>query len=709
MKMNADRLLRNLTVRWVRLLLPVMVLATMWAEPFIACADAKPSAPTTNSSSSNATTDWTPPPAFLAGMAAIAQGDSAAVDAAIVALKDNPLATYLRFRFLLDPPTSDPAPVIAFLQAHPDYVFSTQLKSQTLNSLVRQQQFADYQRLVSVAPELKPSRRLSCQGWHVALELGTLSTQQVKDAEQLWAQGRNQPSYCDPIFKWLQAHNKLTRNLYRQRIQAAMIAGNPSFASFLARDGKSRKLSGLDAYFKRWDEARQDPQSTLQRAMKRYHSYPGHDEQVLLIQAFKWLGRSDPQAAHDLLTQLPKSWRIKPDEQAEIARGIALKAAYTRMPQAYAWLLALPEAVQDEETRTWTARAALRAEDWDRLKVAIQAMPVDLAQTPEWQYWLARADAELGQSLDAKARWEALVHTPDYYGLLAADRLGIAYPWPKTPPLPIMNTRAVEKNPTVQLAFYLHAAGLTDDARRAFLSALKEIPPEQIPALTLLAEQSQWHDRVSIAIARMNKQDDPLWFAARFPTPWQSTVDTQAKAQGIASNWLYGVIRRESLFMSDVGSGAGAQGLMQLMPDTARWINRKADLGLTAMDLHDPQTSITLGAAYLSYLKDKFNGQLPLAIAAYNAGPRRVRQWLPEDRNLPGDVWVDTILFDETRNYVRAVLSATMIYSWRESNKSTQSADNLLSLLTPVQASNPTALSSVKPAATIVADRGTAR
>lgn len=706
MKTNIDRLLLKLIVRRLRLLPPIMVLTTMVWAPAIAYADAKPSLPTTSPSTTSVTTDWTPPPAFLAGMAAIAQGDSAAVDTAILALKDNPLATYLRFRFLLDPPTSDPAPVIAFLQAHPDYVFSAQLKSQTLNSLIRQQQFADYQRLVSVAPELKPSQRLSCQGWQAALELGTLSAQQVKDAEQLWAQGRNQPSYCDPIFKWLQAHNKLTRNLYRQRIQSAMIAGNPSFASYLVRDGKSRKISGLDAYFKHWEAARQDPQSTLQQAIQRYHSFPGYDEQALLIQALKWLGRSDPQAAHDLLTQLPKSWRINPDDQAEIARAIALKAAYTRMPQAYAWLMALPEAVQDEETRTWTARAALRVEDWDRLKVAIQAMPVDLAQMPEWQYWLARADAELGQSQGAKARWEALVHTPDYYGLLAADRLGVAYPWPKTHPLPIMNTGAVEKNPTVQLAFYLHAAGLTDDARRAFLSALKELPPEQIPELTLLAEQSRWHDRVSIAIARMNKQDDPLWFAARFPTPWQSTVDAQAKAQGIASNWLYGVIRRESLFMSDVGSGAGAQGLMQLMPDTAQWINRKADLGLSAIDLHDPKTSITLGAAYLSYLKDKFNGQLPLAIAAYNAGPGRVRQWLPEDRNLPGDVWVDTILFDETRNYVRAVLSATLIYSWRESNKPTQSTDNLLSLLTPVQASNPTAPSSVKPAATIVADRG---
>ena len=705
MKLKADQSMRALVFSRVRRIYPLLALSMLVTVPSITHADvSKPAAPT--QSQPQVITDWSVPPAFLAGMAAIAQGDSASANTAISALKDNPLATYLRYRLLADMPTADTSAVLAFLKANPDYVFSAQLKSQTLNQLIGQQQFADYEQLAAVAPDLKPNRRRSCQGWQAASELGKLTATQISAAEQFWAEGRNQPSYCDPIFKWLQTNKKLTRDLYRQRIRAAFAAGNPSFASYLVRDGASKKIGGLEAYFKRWQAAQQDPLSTLKQAMKRYHSFPGADEQALLIQSLKWLGRSDPASAHDLLAAVPKAWRFQPDVQADIARGIALKAAYTRMPEAYGWLMALPDSVQDEETRTWTARAALRAEDWAKLKVAITDMPLDLSQTPEWQYWLARADAELGATQDAKDRWQALVHTPDYYGLLAADRLGITYPWPKIPPLPQLDTRTVEKDPTVQLAFYLHAAGLTDDARQAFLAALKVIPADQIPALTLLAEQAQWHDRVSIAIARMNKQDDPLWFAARFPTPWQATVDARAKEQGIAPNWLYGVIRRESLFMSDVGSGAGAQGLMQLMPDTARWINRKAGLGLTALDLHDPKTSITLGSAYLAYLKDKFNGQLPLAIAAYNAGPGRVRQWLPEDRNLPGDVWVDTILFDETRNYVRAVLSATMIYAWRESTKPAQAADNLLSLLTPVEASNPPSLSSSKPAATMVADRG---
>jgi len=286
----------------------------------------------------------------------------------------------------------------------------------------------------------------------------------------------------------------------------------------------------------------------------------------------------------------------------------------------------------------------------------------------------------------------------------------MAYPWPKHPPLPMVSTSTVAAIPAVQLAFYLRAAGLTDDARRAFSAALNDVPSDQLPALTVLAEQAQWYDRVSITIAKMHKQNDPAWFAARFPSPWPSVVAQQAKAQGVDANWLYAMIRRESLFMSDVGSGVGAQGLMQLMPRTASWINRKADLGLTNFDLHDPATSITLGSAYLSYLRDRFPGQLPLAIAAYNAGPGRVKQWLPETQTMPGDVWVDTILFDETRNYVRAVLAATVIYAWRDQPHMASAhtgtvpsatavnaapaptdthAETLASLLSPIQPLNP--------------------
>ncbi len=645
---------------------------------------------------------WLVPPAFLAGMAAIAQGDNAAVQAAVAALGDNPLATYLQFRYLMDVAAQNVPAVTDFLQANPDYVFSQNLKARLLARLYQQKNFTDYQTIEALPPQLKTTSTRLCQSWQAAAQTQTLTPEQMTAAEQFWAQGRSQPEACNPIFTWLKTKGNLNAALYAQRIRATLAEGNTTLADYLVREARKQKITGLDSLVTQWKTAQADPAAFLQAAQATQPAIKAADkaQQALWVQAFIWLAKSNPQAAHTLWTGNPAHWGLDTDAQAKITQLIALKAAYTRLPTAYDWLMALPVAAQNPETQTWAARAALRSENWPNLKAAIAAMPLDLSQTPEWQYWWARADAELGDNEGAKARWQALTLTPDYYGFLAADRLDIAYPWPKIPPLPMLDTTAVQQNPMVQLAFYLRAADLPDDARRAFSAALDAIPVAQIPALTLLAEEVGWHDRVSIAIARMKKQDDPTWFAARYPTPWQSIIDTESQDQGVAPNWLYAVIRRESLFMSDVGSGAGAQGLMQLMPSTADWINRKAGLGLTGMNLHDPQTSITLGSAYLSYLNERYAGQMPLAIAAYNAGPGRVKQWLPESRALPGDVWVDTILFDETRNYVRAVLSATMIYAWRAAGASTkpatESADNLLALLGPVAPLNPPAPSASK-------------
>lgn len=654
---------------------------------------------------------WDVPPAFTQGMTAITQGDNAAVSADISALGDQPLATYLQFRWLMDTVNQNPVGVVDFLKAHPGYLFSKDLKLSLLKSLQQQGAWANYLDALALPPELKSSTRLTCHTLQAAVETRSMTPERILAAEHLWVQGRSQPDYCDPVFTWLQNNDHLTGELYRERIRAAVLAGNLSLGQYLVRSGTAQKVSGLESYFEGWRTVEDAPEQTVRTALKQQSTQKITSvERAHLIRALMHLARLDPQTTHDLLGQIPAVWAIGAADRDHIARQLALKAAYTRMPQAYDWLKALPDSVQNEETLTWRARAALRVENWQNLKEAIAAMPVDLAQESEWQYWWARADAALGETKAADARWRALLHEPDYYGFLAADRLGMAYPWPKHPPLPMVSTSGVAAIPAVQLAFYLRAAGLTDDARRAFGAALNDVPSDQLPALTVLAEQAQWYDRVSITIAKMHKQNDPAWFAARFPMPWPNVVAQQAKAQGVDANWLYAMIRRESLFMSDVGSGVGAQGLMQLMPRTASWINRKADLGLTNFDLHDPATSITLGSAYLSYLRDRFPGQLPLAIAAYNAGPGRVKQWLPETQTMPGDVWVDTILFDETRNYVRAVLAATVIYAWRDQPHMASAhtgavpsatavnaapaptdthAETLASLLPPIQPLNP--------------------
>ncbi|OZA14207.1 MAG: hypothetical protein B7X94_01285 [Hydrogenophilales bacterium 17-62-8] len=159
----------------------------------------------------------------------------------------------------------------------------------------------------------------------------------------------------------MKANDHLTADLYRQRICATLIEGNTGLADYLVREAKKQKIGGLDSMVAEWKAARDDPQQVLQAELT--HQSPegdGDHQYALWQQAFLWLARSDPQAAHDLWASNPVHWGLNADAQAKIERLIALKAAYTRMPQAYDWLMALPATVQDQETQTWAARAALR-------------------------------------------------------------------------------------------------------------------------------------------------------------------------------------------------------------------------------------------------------------------------------------------------------------------------------------------------------------
>lgn len=616
---------------------------------------------TTDSPAGNPVPAWMPPSAFTEGLAAVSAGDVATAAADVKTLGEGPLATYLQFRLLMATATTAPDAAVAFVQANPDFVFSSNLKARTLTVLAAQNRWADYLALYTAPPTLKNPPSRQCQYWQAEIETKAFDDADAQSALMLWQQGRALPQSCDAVVHWLDTQGRLDRAAYQARIRGAVIDGNLSFADLLVRQAARAKIGDLKPYARQWREAKVDPTGAIAHyaAVKKETA----NDHALLAQALIWLARTDPMAASRALKEVPAR-ALPAKERDQVAQVIALKAAYTRLPQAFTWLTALPQSVQTHETRTWAIRSALWSEDWVGVKAAMDRLPVDTAAQPEWQYWRARADEALGDKAGAQARWQALLIVPDYYGFLAADRLGVPFPW-RALPHPSIATQSVMDDPAVQLAFYLRAAGQIDDARRAFIAALTALPEEQQPALAQLAIDEHWYDRASIAIARLGKQDDPAWFSLRYPMPWRDAVDEQAKNQGVAADWLYAVMRRESLFMSDVGSGAGAQGLMQLMPATARWINRKADLQLDAIDLHDPATNITLGAAYLAHLNRLYDGQMPLAVAAYNAGPGRVKQWRPDDRSLPGDIWVDTIVFDETRNYVRAVMGARVIYRWR--------------------------------------------
>jgi soluble lytic murein transglycosylase len=213
----------------------------------------------------------------------------------------------------------------------------------------------------------------------------------------------------------------------------------------------------------------------------------------------------------------------------------------------------------------------------------------------------------------------------------------------------------------------LFFVGLEGRGRSEWDAAVTPMTNEQQKQAALLAHEWGWHSRAISTVAKAGDYDD---LQIRYPLPWRQDFATNSKLAGIADSWAYGVARSESLFMRDIRSSAGAIGLMQLMPDTGRRTARELKLPYAGLaTLTDTASNIRLGTHYLGKMYSRFDDNQVLATAAYNAGPLRVEQWLPESGSLDARIWIENIPFNETRGYVKRVLTDEAIFHWRLTGK----------------------------------------
>jgi soluble lytic murein transglycosylase len=205
-------------------------------------------------------------------------------------------------------------------------------------------------------------------------------------------------------------------------------------------------------------------------------------------------------------------------------------------------------------------------------------------------------------------------------------------------------------------------------ARIEWYYGLKTLDTEQIIAAGELARDWGWYNSGIVAMITGNLWDH---LNLRFPLAYNDAIAQAAINTQLDKALIFAIARQESAFAEDAQSHAGARGLMQLMPATAK--QQAASSGVknhTTSDLFKPEHNIQLGSEYLGGLLTQFKGNRILATAAYNAGPHRVKQWLGTPViEKPADVWVETIPFKETRQYVQNVLTYSVIYNYRMDDK----------------------------------------
>lgn len=586
------------------------------------------------------------------------EGEWAPAEAAAAELRDYPLWPDLRAAWLQATiRRAETADVEAFLREHTHLPPARRLANRWIHELARR---GDWPRFLALYDERYADAgitALDCTAARARTLTPAGHRYTENDVERLWLAGRSQPRECDPVFEAMRAQGLLDAERYRQRFALAIDAREFRLARYLARELDDEAQREAAA----WIAMQNDPAAELVRL-----NPAGGDATVRAraLWGVEALARRDPAYAAELWRRLAPQLDVSGRERWDVAGYIGIRAALRGEPAAPGLLKAIPAHLASADVLAWRTRDALRREDWPDVLAAIEAMPSDMAAEDVWRYWRARALAAAGEQAAAETLWRALAPDRSYHGFLAADALELPYDFGHAPlPADEETLAALARDPTIRRAGELFHVGLESRGRSEWNAAVAGLDDHRLAQAALLAHRWGWHSRAIATAAKAGHYDD---LGLRYPLPWKTDFETHAAAADIREAWAYGVARSESLFMADIRSSAGAIGVMQLMPATGRGTAQRARLRWRGYaTLIDPPANIQLGTRYLAEVYERFDANPVLATAAYNAGPHRVERWLPEAGSLPADIWIETIPFAETRSYVKRVLTADSIFSWR--------------------------------------------
>lgn len=593
-------------------------------------------------------------PLYDQAMSAIEKGDMSRYRQLESGLRDYPLYGYLVLADLnRNFATASDEQISVFLRTYGDLPFANRLKARWLERLAKQAKWTAFEQNYTAADK---SAALDCQAamyqWHNGDRIGAM-----QQAQALWTVGRSQPNACDALFERWQQAGGLNEDIVWQRIRLALLYRQDALARYLTKLMPTQK-----ALAERFVDTATKPSLLRQAANYRVSaSQPADKLTDIATVSLRRMGRDDSSAALQIWP-LYKDLPYSEEDRLAITRDIGVRQARKIEPAALTFMATNDPLMKDDEISEWRIRLALRTRNWETARSLTQQMPESMSSQSRWRYWKLRS-AQLASSNagDLISEYKALAEERDFYGFLAAERSNQPYALNHvSAPVSDQQLEQVRQLNSTQRAYEFLGRGEVVNARREWYHAGDNFNRDQLMAQAKLAREMKWYFPAIRGISIAEYWDD---LDIRFPMAYQEPIMQQARVRQINSTWVYAITRQESAFMADARSHAGAMGLMQLMPATARETAGQYDIPYGGNnDALIPERNIAIGTAYLSRLSGQFQGNRVLASAAYNAGPGRVRQWTRGMGSLPADVWVEAIPFDETRKYVQSVLSYAVIY-----------------------------------------------
>lgn len=589
----------------------------------------------------------------------------------IKSLEAYPLFPYLKYyQLLYNLGAHDLQKYQDFFDQHDDLAVSSHLRKQLLLLLGKRKDWANFEKFYKKEDYFfSDSQLLEIHCLHLNTqfvlqqEKGPVAKSFYEEIKEVWLDGNSLPDVCNNIIEVYSASGLLTQDLRLQRIQLAITRNNLSLANFMAK-----QLSGTQAQeFAVWQKISSQPKQ-LENTAREFADTTFI--RFAITHTLMKLLRDDPPLALVLWKEKKSLYQFTQDEITKFTEDASLYLIINDSEHLLTWFEIANPQFRNPLLNEKELVVHLKNKDWPAIINLYDKVSAKEKTESFWQYWYSRSHIEYDQSLrihpNAYRILDELSRKRDYYGFLASLHLHRA-PVFSHQQFPVQD-KALEKmslTKGIQRAHEFYILQDLTNANREWREATSKMSEEQKGIAAVLALQWGWHEQAIKTAAKSSQFNNII---LRFPLAFSTQVNYYTSTYGIPNEWAFAIIRQESAFGLKAESPAGALGLMQIMPATGRALAKEHNLkNFNTSQLLNFETNIQLGTYYLSKLKKQYQGNMVLASAAYNAGPSRVNSWINNSRgkDLDIEMWIETIPYKETRDYVKNVLTYQMIYQHR--------------------------------------------
>ena len=552
---------------------------------------------------------------------------------------------------------SDEPAIDKFLADYPDIWLSARLRRNWLKLLYSKRQWQHY---IDYYRESATNTDAACHLNFARYQIG--EKQPALDGGlKLWLVGKSQPKACDPLFRLLIAEQRISDDVAWQRYSLAILNHEYRLGRYIERFFTSDKYRKIARNYVSLDRR--------PARVGEYRLFAAKSPEILAIieHGIRHLAKQNATLALKHWARYLQSHPFDEDARRRVLPALVKGLHRQGYDIVAAEYLHEQLAIADVSLLEWQLRYSLEKGDWEAVTYLIKSLPEEIRGQQKWRYWQARAlilhTTDVNDIDIAKTTFRELSRFRSFYGFLASDWVDNPYRMQHQPtPISTQELAMMEMLPGIQRTRELLFHQQNLNARREWYALSKQFTSREWQTAAYIAQKWRWHGQAILAMAKAEYWDD---IDLRFPLVFRREFERHAQQQGLPLPLLFALARQESAFRPNVTSPAGARGLMQLMPATAKEVASKHKIRYRRRNqLFDPNINIHLGSQYYRDVLRRFSGNRILATAAYNAGPHRVKRWLKKSaQTLPFDAWVETIPYKETRQYVQNVLAFAVIYS----------------------------------------------